>query len=257
VWIFLFINVKIKQKMNLNSAKVLITGGNSGIGAAVAEILVNAGAKVAIAGRNIEKLETIAEKLGVIAIQADVTNEDLVEQMTTVAHEKLGGLNVLINNAGYGYVAPLVDINPQEFEEVWRTNVYGAMLTAQAAAKIFVAQSYGNIINIASTAALSGGANYSPYNATKFALRGMTESWRGELRPHNIRVMLVNPSEVMTSFAENLLQNTGKKEKNYTENEQATKLRGEEIAHVIKSLLEMDDRGFVTEATVFATNPKV
>jgi 3-oxoacyl-[acyl-carrier protein] reductase len=61
----------------------------------------------------------------------------------------------------------------------------------------------------------------------------------------------------MTSFAENRLSNSGKTPKVYTENEQATKLRGEEIAHVIKGLLEMDDRGFVTEVTVFATNPKV
>lgn len=243
--------------MNLTTAKVLITGGNSGIGAAVAEILVAAGAKVAISGRNLATLEAVAERLGVVAIQADVTDPADVTRMTTTAAEKLGGLNVLINNAGYGYMAPLASIDPQQFEAVWRTNVYGAMLVAQAAARIFIAQEYGNIVNIASTAALSGGANVSPYNATKFALRGMTEAWRGELRQYNIRVMLVNPSEVMTSFAENRLLNSGKTEKVYTENEQATKLRGEEIAHVIKSLLEMDDRGFVTEATVFATNPKV
>lgn len=243
--------------MNLSEAKVLITGGSSGIGAAVAEILTAAGAKVAIAGRNLSKLEAVAASVGVVAIQADVTDAADVERMAATAVEKLGGLNVLINNAGYGYMSPLVSIDPQEFEDVWRTNVLGAMLVAQAAARVFVAQDYGNIINIASTAALAGAANVSPYNATKFALRGMTEAWRGELRQHNIRVMLVNPSEVMTSFAENRLSNSGKAEKQYTENEQVTKLRGTEIAHVIKSLLEMDDRGFVTEATVFATNPKV
>jgi 3-oxoacyl-[acyl-carrier protein] reductase len=243
--------------MNLQNAKVLITGGNSGIGAAVAEILIAAGAKVAISGRNLNKLEAVAEATGAVAIQADINNSADVTNMVQIAVEKLGGLNVLINNAGYGYVAPLVEIDPKEFEDVWRTNVYGLMLSAQAAARIFIAQQYGNIVNIASTAALTGGANASPYNATKFAVRGMTEAWRGELRPHNIRVMLVNPSEVMTSFAENRLSNSGKTPKFYTENEQATKLRGEEIAHVIKGLLELDDRGFVTEATVFATNPKV
>ncbi len=243
--------------MNLSEAKILITGGSSGIGAAVAETLKASGAKVAIAGRNMDNLEAVAAKLGVVAIQADVTNEADVARMTATAVEKLGGLNVLINNAGYGYISPLINIDPIQFEAVWRTNVLGAMLAAQAAARIFVAQEQGNIINIASTSALSGSANASPYNATKFALRGMTEAWRGELRQHNIRVMLVNPSEVMTSFAENRLLNSGKTEKQYTENEQATKLRGHEIAQVIKSMLEMDDRGFVTEATVFATNPKV
>ncbi len=243
--------------MNLKDAKVLITGGNSGIGMATAKVLQNAGATVVVAGRNAQKLESTAA-LGLHTIQADVTNAEDVQRMVATAHAKMNGLNVLINNAGYGYVAPLVDIDPSQFELVWRTNVLGAMLVAKEAAKIFISNQYGVIINIASTAALKGGANYSPYNATKFALRGMTEAWRDELRPHNVRVMLVNPSEVMTNFASNRINQAGEKVlKTYTENEQDSKLRGDDIAAVIKSLLEMDDRTLITETTVFATNPKV
>jgi 3-oxoacyl-[acyl-carrier protein] reductase len=244
--------------MNLSEAKVLITGGNSGIGMATAAALKAAGAKVIIAGRDEAKLSIAADALQVEYIKADVTIETDVVSMIALANEKMGGLNVLINNAGYGYIAPLTEIDPVQFEQVWRTNVYGAMLVAKEAAKVFVANNYGCIINIASTAGLKGGANISPYNATKFALRGMTEAWRDELRSYNIRVMLVNPSEVMTSFASNRLDKDGVSvQKIYTENEQASKLRAEEIATVIKSLIQLDDRALVTETTVFATNPRV
>jgi 3-oxoacyl-[acyl-carrier protein] reductase len=244
--------------MNLSEAKVLITGGSSGIGMATAAALKEAGAQVIIAGRDEVKLKSAAEVLQVQYVKADVTSETEVKHMIATVNEKMGGLNVLINNAGYGYIAPLTEIDPMQFEQVWRTNVYGAMLVAKEAAKVFVANNYGCIINIASTAALKGGANIYPYNATKFALRGMTEAWRDELRPHNIRVMLVNPSEVMTNFASNRVdKDVVSLQKIYTENEQASKLRAEDIAAVIKSLLQLDDRTLVTETTVFATNPRV
>jgi 3-oxoacyl-[acyl-carrier protein] reductase len=244
--------------MDITTAKVLITGGNSGIGMATAALLKAAGAQVVIAGRNLEKLTAAEKALDIFSIQADVTNETNVTKMVAEANIKMNGLNVLINNAGYGYIAPLAEIDPVQFEQVWRTNVYGAMLVAKEVSKIFIANSYGNIINIASTAALKGSPTASPYNATKFALRGMTEAWRDELRQHNIRVMLVNPSEVITNFATNRIDKDGNSiEKIYTDNEQATKLRGTEIATVIKNLLQLDDRALITETTVFATNPKV
>jgi len=121
------------------------------------------------------------------------------------------------------------------------------MLMAREAAKHFVERKSGNIINIGSTAAVRGAAKGTAYYGSKFALRGMTECWRAELRPYNVRVILVNPSEVLTDFyaTAGLPQNK----------ENLTKRRGDEIAHTVKSALEMDDRGFVTELTVFATNP--
>jgi 3-oxoacyl-[acyl-carrier protein] reductase len=99
-------------------------------------------------------------------------------------------------------------------------------------------------VNICSTASLRGAANGTAYYGSKFALRGMTECWRAELRPHNIRVFLINPSEVLTGFG------------GFAQTENPTKLRPVDIARMIKGALEMEDRGFTPELTIFATNPK-
>ena len=107
-------------------------------------------------------------------------------------------------------------------------------------------QQHGTIINIGSSAATSGFPSGSVYSSSKFALRGLTECWRHELRRDNIRVILVNPSEVTTAF----------NDKNRTEREvQDNKLRPSEISHVIISAIQMDDRGFIPELNVWATNP--
>ena len=242
--------------MQLSDVKALITGGSSGIGLATAKLLRESGAGVVIAGRDADKLAAATEATGAFGVKGDVRQAPDVSRMFGVAKERLGGLNVLINNAGYGYIAPLLEIDPQRFEQVWRTNVLGAMLCAKAAAAIFAEQRRGTIINVGSTSALRGSATVSPYSATKFALRGMTESWRRELRPSNVRVMLVNPSEVMTSFASARVDAKGERQdKTYTQAEQLTKLRGDEIAQTIKSLIELDDRALITEVEVWATNP--
>src|SRR6202011_3742131 len=193
------------------------------------------------------RLTEAAREIGAHAIHADVAVEADVERTYREVLEQFGDLDILVNNAGIGVFKNLVDFDRENFEAVFATNVTGAMLMAREAAKHFVKRQRGNIINIASTAALRGAPNGTAYYASKFALRGMTECWRGELRKHNIRVMLVNPSEVLTDFA----ATAGLPQK---ANE--TKLRGEEIAQAVKAILEMDDRGFTPELSVFATNPK-
>lgn len=232
--------------MNLKNACVLITGGSSGIGRAAAETLAAAGAKVAITGRDKKRLDEAAKALGVHGVQADVANEADVVRTYREVKEKLGDLDVLINNAGVGVFKELADMGKAEFETVFATNVTGAMMMAREAAKIFKARNRGNIVNICSTASLRGAPNGSAYYASKFALRGMTECWRGELRKHNVRVFLVNPSEVITDFA---------KRAGFLQKDNASKLRSEDIAHMIRAALEMDDRGFTPELSIFATNP--
>jgi 3-oxoacyl-[acyl-carrier protein] reductase len=233
--------------MNLKNAIALVTGGSSGIGRAIAQTLVTSGARVAITGRDKQRLTQAARELGAHAIHADVAVEADVERTYREVLQQFGDLDILVNNAGIGVFKNLVDFNLKEFEAVFATNVTGAMLMAREAAKHFVKRQRGNIVNIASTAGLRGAPNGTAYYASKFALRGMTECWRAELRKYNIRVFLVNPSEVLTEFSARA---------GLTQKENETKLLGQDIAFVVKGILEMDDRGFVPEVSIFATNPK-
>lgn len=232
--------------MNLKNAVALVTGGSSGIGHGIARTLIASGAQVAITGRDKAKLDRAARELGAHPIHADVSKEaDVLRTMQEVL-AKFGGLDVLVNNAGLGSFKKLVDFDLASFERTFATNVTGAMLMAREAAKHFIARNRGNIVNIGSTASHRGAPNGTAYYASKFALRGMTECWRQELRKNNIRVFLVNPSEVITSFGVAA---------GFDQKDNPSKLRPEDIAHAVKAVLEMEDRGFVTELTVFATNP--
>jgi 3-oxoacyl-[acyl-carrier protein] reductase len=232
--------------MNLENARALVTGGSSGIGHGIARALRDRGAKVAICGRDPDRLERAARELGVLGIPADVSREEDVERMMREVTSALGGLDVLVNNAGIGSFAPLVETGVDDFRRVWEVNVLGAMLCARAAARLFVAQGRGDIVNIASTSALRAGAGGTSYASTKFALRGLSESWRAELRKHNVRVMLVNPSEVVTEF----FGRAGRRQ-----DDDPSKLHPAEIAHAVVAILEMPDRGFIPELSVWATNP--
>lgn len=232
--------------MDLKNSAALITGGSAGIGRAIAQTLANAGARVAITGRDQRRLNEAGKALGVHPIHADVSNEADVERTYREVMDRFGALDILVNNAGFGVFKNLVDFDRASFDAVFATNVTGAMLMGREAAKLFIQQKRGNIVNIASTAGLRGAPQGSAYYASKFALRGMTECWRAELRKHNIRVFLVNPSEVLTNFAATA---------GFPQKDNPTKLRGEEIAYAVKAILEMDDRGFTPELSVFATNP--
>jgi 3-oxoacyl-[acyl-carrier protein] reductase len=234
--------------MDLKTAKVLVTGGSSGIGRATAAYLARAGARVAICGRRADTLEAAAGETGATPIVADVSREDDVKRLVATVVRELGGYNTLINNAGFGRFAPLLETTADDFRQVWETNVLGAMLAARESARHFVAQRYGNIVNVASTSGQRGGAGGTAYASSKFALAGLTQVWRAELRQHNVRVMQINPSEVLTEFR----ANSGRP----GQAENPTKLHADDIAQVIASMLALDDRGFITETTVWATNPK-
>jgi 3-oxoacyl-[acyl-carrier protein] reductase len=234
--------------VDLKNAAVLVTGGSCGIGLETARILRQRGARVAICARHKEMLEAAAKEVDALPIVADVSKEDDVQRMIGEVVKEFSDYNVLINNAGFGAFAPLVELTSDEFFRVWQTNVLGAMVVARESAKHFIGRSYGNIVNLSSTAGQRGFANGTAYCASKFAVQAMTECWRAELRQHNIRVMQVNPSEVLTSF--------GDDEASQGKADNPSKLHAQDIAQLIAGMLEIDDRGFVTDSTIWATNPK-
>ena len=233
--------------MQIKNSTFFITGGSLGIGKAAAKLIVERGGKVAITARNKSRLDKTAKEIGAFPINADVSNPEDVQKSFDSYLKEFKKLDCLINNAGVGGKwNDILNLDMQDFMNVYSVNVFGAAMMTKYAANIFKKQNYGNIINISSTAGTKGYANGTVYSSSKFALRGMSECWRAELRKYNVRVILVNPSEVLTAFGDD----EGRERK-----EVANKLRGVEIAHTIVSALEMDDRGFIPEVTVWATNP--
>jgi len=233
--------------MNINNAKVLITGGSSGIGKETAIQLIKKGAKVVITGREENKLNKVAAEIGAIPLLFDISDIKSIPEMAKKSIELLDGkIDVLINNAGIGVFPTLGEITIEDLQSVYMTNVFGLTLLTQSITETFKKQKYGNIINIGSSASLKGFARGTVYAASKFAVRGMTQCWQAELRPYNIRVALVNPSEVSTAFA-----NPERTERE----EESNKLGPLEIAHSIVAVIEMRDKGFIPELNIWATNP--
>ena len=232
--------------MNLNNARVLITGGSTGIGYETARLLREAGADVVICARSKPALEAAANTLGVHSFPADVSDSAQVEKLFEYMFQALGGLDVLINNAGIGHIAALVDTPVEEFTRIWEINTRSAFLCGQLAARHFIAQNSGNIINVSSMGAVRGFANGSAYVASKAAMTGLTMCWQAELRKHNIRVTQINPSEVITPFSEKI---------GFVNTNPERKLHGPEIAQAIVGVLSLNDIGFIPEVNVWATNP--
>jgi len=229
--------------MKLTDVRALVTGGSSGIGFEIARQLKERGAEVVICGRDEAKVIEAAKKIGAHGIRADVSVEADVVALIRKTVELYPDYNVLVNNAGFGSFAPLLDTDLAGMQRLFATNVFGAMVAARESARHFISRKRGNIINISSSAGVRGFAGGTAYAASKFAVSGMTECWRAELRKHDIRVMQINPSEVQTEFFRNDRPPSERK------------LRATEIAHAALSMLEMDDRGFITELSVWATNP--
>ncbi len=233
--------------MELQNASIIITGGSSGIGKETARLCIEQGAKVLITGRNKKKLENVASEIGAIPLVFDISDLASIPSKSQEAISLLEGkIDVLINNAGIGVFPELGEITQEDLLSIYNTNVFGLTLFTQELLPIFKNQQKGTIINIGSTASLKGFARGTVYAASKFAVRGITQSWQAELRKDNIRVCLVNPSEVTTAFFSD----------DRTEREDVSnKLSPSEIAHTLIAVITMRDKGFIPEVTVWATNP--
>lgn len=233
--------------MKLEGKHILITGGSLGIGKETAKYLVEKGAIVLITGRSQERLDQAQEYTGAKTILFDISDLENMNQSAKACLEILDGrVDALINNAGIGSFDKLDHITLAQFQSVFNTNVFGLALLTKELIPSMKSRKSGTIINIGSSASVKGFSHGSVYSASKFAVRSLTQCWQAELRPFNIRVCQLNPSEVTTAFHnEDRLERT----------DEDNKLSAHEIAHSIVSVLEMDDKGFITELNVWATNP--
>ena len=233
--------------MNVKGKNILITGGSLGIGKETAKVLVDKGANVLITGRLQNRLKEARIYTKSKIIEFDISDHKNISENAQKCIDILGGrIDVLINNAGIGVKKSIDELNIEDFLKVFNVNVFGLALFTKEIVPHMIKKSFGTIINIGSTASLKGYKNGSIYSSSKFAVRCLTQCWQAELRPHNIRVCQVNPSEVTTAFG-----NPERVERVDVDNKLTTK----EISHSIISVIEMDDRGFINELNIWATNP--
>jgi 3-oxoacyl-[acyl-carrier protein] reductase len=181
--------------MRLQGTVAIVTGGGSGMGAAISETYVREGAHVAVVDRDGEAAKSVARAIGnqAIAIACDVTRREDIEKAVAQTATAFGALNVLVNNAGVAHVnKPLLDIDEAEFDRVFAVNVKGLFMFTQAVVPLMKGQG-GVIINIGSTAGLRPRPGLSAYNATKGAVHNLTKTLAVELAPDQIRVCAIAP----------------------------------------------------------------
>lgn len=181
----------------LDGKLAVITGGGSGIGEATAHVFAQAGATVVVAGRRLEPLEKVAKDVGGHAIACDVSDQDDVRALFAKAKAITGRVDVLLNNAGGpGPIAPVAEVDMNDWITCMNINLVGAMYCLQEAAKIMTAQGSGSIINMSSLMGIQGYPMRSAYVASKFALIGITETMARELGPKGVRVNALMPGAV-------------------------------------------------------------
>jgi 3-oxoacyl-[acyl-carrier protein] reductase len=224
-------------------SRFLITGGSQGIGAAIVAHARKAGHDVVFTGRRQDAIDAVAKQEGAHGIKADVASDADNARVVEFCMTKLGGVDVLINNAGVGYIADLGAIEMDKMRALFGTNVFGMVDMANRVVPGMIKQGSGDIINIASTSGTKGAKGYTAYAGSKWAVRGISQCWQAELRPHGIRVMCLLPSEVQTNW----MGRTGRNNPN--------KLYARDIAATIFAALEMPRNVLWPEVPVFANNP--
>jgi len=197
-----------------NGKVALVTGGAQGIGQAIAERLHADGFQVAIADRNIALATTVAESLGgqaggAIALEVDVANRDSVFSAVDQTVTAFGGFDVIINNAGIAPQSPIEEITEESIDKVFSINFNGAVWGTQAATKAFKELGHGGkIISAASQAGHIGNPGIALYSATKFALRGFSQTAARDLAKYGITVNTFAPGIVRTPLMEDLAKKT-------------------------------------------------
>jgi 3-oxoacyl-[acyl-carrier protein] reductase len=227
----------------MSGSRFLVTGGSQGIGAAVVELAAKAGHQVVFTGRNDQFIDAVAKKTGAHGVKADVSRPDDNARTVDACDKQMGGVDVLINNAAYDYRADIGALDLARMKDLFETNVFGLVDITNRVVPQMKSRKSGDIVNIASTSGMKGAAASTPYAASKWAVRGITQCWQAELRPHGIRVVSICPSEVQTNFGGRAGRNN------------PNKLYAGDIAATIMAALNMPRRTLWPELAVFANNP--
>lgn len=179
----------------------LITGCSSGFGRSLAKSLLNAGEQVAVTARNIAKLDEFKEHDNALLLPLDVTDKDSIAKAVRRVMETFGQIDVLVNNAGYGFRGAIEEATDEEIERIYQTNFLGPIHLIQQVLPDMRARKKGTIINFSSIAAFRTAEGSGYYGATKAALEAASDALRKEVAPLSIRVMVVEPGPFRTDFA--------------------------------------------------------
>ncbi|MBB4636519.1 SDR family oxidoreductase [Longimicrobium terrae] len=235
----------------LQGRTAVVTGGSKGIGYAIAEALAKADANVLITSRHEDEVRAAAEKLDfcgsgkVAGIAADQREHADVQRVMAAAADQLGGVDILINNAGVGIFGPIDQMSVEDWSTVLDTNLTGVFYCCREAVPLMKKRGGGWIINIGSLAGKNPFAGGAAYNASKFGLLGFSEAMMLDLRDQDIRVSCIMPGSVETHFNGNQPSDQG-----------AWKIQPEDIAAIVMDLLAMNPRTLPSRIEVRPSKPR-
>jgi len=236
---------------DLKNKNALITGAGKGIGKAIALALAKEGVNLILLARTQDEIENVAGKarslrVKALAITADVADINSVNSAVEKALAEFKTIDILINNAGIATFGKFLELEPAAWERIIQVNLMGTYYVTRAVLPNMIERQTGDIINISSTAGLSGNALTSAYSASKFAVLGLTDSLMQEVRKHNIRVTALTPSTVATDMA---------KELNLTDGNPEKVMQAEDMAELIIAQLKLNRRVFIKNSSIWSTNP--
>lgn len=237
------------EKENLVGRTAIVTGGSRGIGTFIAKELVRAGARVAITGRRAETLEGAREEIAEAggecrAFVCDHASPGSIEDFARDFLEAWGAPDILVNNAGrVNLGAKVIDLTLESWSEVIDTNLTGVFLTTKAFLPAMIEKNRADIFMISSMSGKKGDPGSSAYAASKFGLQGFSQALNYEVRRHNIRVMVMNPSSVDTG------PDTG------AEHGPGLHLHARDIGRTIVHLAALPGRTLIRDMDIWGTNP--
>jgi short-subunit dehydrogenase len=199
------------QRRSISGSRILITGASQGIGKSLAELAVDRGGKVLAVARSVDLLQELAEEIrsrggDLHILQADITSPDDRQKMVQAAVQSLGGLDILINNAGIGATGHFADVSPERMRKIMEVNFFGLTETTRVFLPLLMKGNRPAIVNISSIAGKRGIPARSEYSASKFAVQGFSEALRAELAKDGIDVLVICPSLTQTNFSQNMLE---------------------------------------------------
>lgn len=223
----------------------VVTGGSRGIGRHIARALHEAGASVIITGRDEARLRQSAEQIGsrchfVVCDQRDPAS---IDAMAARVRQDHGEPDILVNNAGLVRGAPVTDMSLEDWRTVLETNLTGVFLTTKAFLPGMIARERGDIFMISSMSGKKGDAGGCAYNASKFGLQGFAQAVNYDVRKHNIRVMVLNPSSVDTSDEPGAAHGHG------------VLLHAADLGATVAHLAALPGRTLVRDMDIWGTNP--